>query len=82
MERNGGRLSAVTTRRSVAPRPEWRGQADGCVFTASLGEPIYSDTLSRLMLDHDCSGRSCRALTAHWRPVDVVPCQVSDEDRS
>ncbi len=30
--------------------PEWRGQADGYVFTTSLGEPVYPDTVSRLML--------------------------------
>jgi integrase len=30
--------------------PEWRGQADGYVFTTALGEPVYPDTVSRLML--------------------------------
>jgi integrase len=30
--------------------PEWRGRANGYVFTTALGEPVYPDTVSRLML--------------------------------
>ena len=30
--------------------PEWRGHANGYVFTTALGEPVYPETMSRLML--------------------------------
>jgi integrase len=30
--------------------PAWRGQANGYVFTTALGEPVYPDAVSRLML--------------------------------
>jgi integrase len=30
--------------------PEWRGKTNGYVFTTALGEPVYPDTVLRLML--------------------------------
>lgn len=52
--------------------PEWRGQADGYVLTTALGEPVYPDTMSRLMLVLVSRYDAWRSQLKAGRPIPVT----------